>query len=225
VSRPRTSGRFARTAARRARSFSRRTCRWPNGTSRSAISTVAEGILDRIVHRAQRIELRGGVDAEKPTATGALKIALGISALLGGERDTSPFPHTPFPQAAASLPSLRMAPILLRFLSLFDRVKMPASLRSDLLDRLPENGDRFETRTVIDFAGSVANRRTWSGRRGDCPAKCYAAMPKIVWMNWRWATGWLYRPTGPDLCGSHASPRNPQSFARRRPPSGSRGSP
>ena len=145
--------------------------------------------------------------------------------IAGRGKDTSPFPHTPFPQAAASIPSLRMAPILLRFLSLFDRVKMPASLRSDLLDRLPENGDRFETRTVIDFAGSVANRRTWSGRRGDCPAKCYAAMPKIVWMNWRWATGWLYRPTGPDLCGSHASPRNPQSFARRRPPSGSRGSP
>ncbi len=54
-----TSGRSARTVIRLARRSSPRNCRSRAGTNRSAIPPLADGILDRLVHNAHRIEMRG----------------------------------------------------------------------------------------------------------------------------------------------------------------------
>src|SRR3954453_250094 len=57
--------------------------------------TVADGILDRPVHNAHRIEMRGDSRRKAGPVDGGLN-ARRVSALLSGERGPRPFPRTPF---------------------------------------------------------------------------------------------------------------------------------
>ena len=154
-------------------------------------STVAEGILDRIVHRAHRIELKG--DSMRKNPTEASRSVKGRSGLLSAEGKGPQMPApSPAPIPAATQVSLRFAPdrgsrktdrFLLPFRSLSGRIKKPASLRSDLADRSQENGDRNQRRMSDRFRENPQQRtkrtktettaeQTRAAQAGDGSAGC-----------------------------------------------------
>ena len=67
--------------------------------------TVADGILDRLVHNAHRIEMRGD-SMRKKRGTSRRANARRVSPVLRRGKGLRPFPRTPFP-AGGALPPLR----------------------------------------------------------------------------------------------------------------------
>ena len=76
--------------------------------------TVADGILDRLVHDAYRIEMKGDSMRKKRGGGGVYGLAERpkVSPVPSGERDCRPFPRTPFP-ASGRLPPLRSGSAIL----------------------------------------------------------------------------------------------------------------
>ncbi len=117
--------------------------------------TLADGILDRLVHNAHRIEMRGDSMRKNVIMSRRADARRGRSSA-GRGTGLRPFPRTPVPASGAQ-PPLRSGWFLLTNPNTSRKIRKPASLRSDGVRLQPGILFGFPPETLLAFPG-IHNR-------------------------------------------------------------------